>query len=183
MFYNNLTDNSLVNGISDLGSWIGNGISNLFGTDSYIPNSTGTPIINNQASLNAMMSGYSPTAAAQIGGSNLTSSGASTVANNGISNTTDGLGLNMGTFKTGLDLVQGIGSLYGAWSQNKLAKQALNQAKNQFYYNMAQDAKNFNAAAKTYNNDLAQKYETAAVQNTGNSHAYDDKIADRRVTG
>lgn len=48
---------------------------------------------------------------------------------------------------------------------------------------MAQDAKNFNAAAKTYNNDLAQKYETAAVQNTGNSHAYDDKIADRRVTG
>ena len=177
MFYNSLTDNSLVSGISDLGNCIG---GSLFGTapaSTDINNYTTGPFTGSTSYNEAINNGFGKPNAAPVAG-NWNSQNWS-----GISNTTDGLGLNTGTFKTGLDLVQGIGSLFSAWNQNKLAKQALNQAKNQFYYNMAQDAKNFNAAAKTYNNDLAQKYETAAVQNTGNSHAYDDKIADRRVTG
>lgn len=178
MFYNSLTDNSLVSGISDLGNWIG---GSLFGTapaTTDINNYMTGPFTGGTSYNEAINNGFGkPNATPVVGNWNSQNNWG------GISNTTDGLGLNIGTFKTGLDVVQGIGSLYGAWSQNKLAKQALNQAKNQFYYNMAQDAKNFNAAAKTYNNDLAQKYETAAVQNTGNSHAYDDKIADRRVTG
>ena len=177
MFYNSLTDNSLVSGISDLGNWIG---GSLFGTTpatTDINNYTTGPFTGSTSYNEAINNGFGKPNAAPVAGN----------WNNqnknwgGSGNTNDGLGLNTGTFKTGLDLVQGIGSLFSAWNQNKLAKQALNQAKNQFYYNMAQDARNFNAAAKTYNNDLAQKYETAAVQNTGNSHAYDDKIAARRI--
>lgn len=177
MFYNSLTDNSLVNGISDLGNWVSGSLFGNTPAPTDISNFISGPFTGGTSYNEALNNGFSKSV--------------TPIANNwnqqnnwsGISNTTDGFGLNMGTFKTGLDLVQGIGSLYGVWNQNKLAKQALNQAKNQFYYNMAQDAKNFNAAAKTYNNDLSQKYETAAVQNTGNSHAYDDKIADRRITG
>ena len=173
MFYNSLTDNSLVSGISDLGNWIG---GSLFGTapaTTDINNYMTGPFTGGTSYNEAINNGFGKPNATPVAGN----------WNNQVNNGTDGSGLNMGTIQGLANVAQGISGLYSAWSQNKLAKQALNQAKNQFYYNMAQDAKNFNAAAKTYNNDLAQKYETAAVQNTGNSHAYDDKIADRRVTG
>ena len=91
--------------------------------------------------------------------------------NNGNGSTLQGIG----------NVVQGISGLYSAWNQNKLAKQYLNQMKQQFAYNVMNNERNYQAGKKTYNNNLAQVYESAATQNTGNRHAYDNIINERSL--
>ena len=101
MFYNSLTDNSLVNGISDLGKWIGGGLFGTAPATTDINNYTTGPFTGSTSYNEAINNGFGkPNAAPVAGNWNSQNWG-------GISNTTDGLGLNTGTFKTGLDLVQG----------------------------------------------------------------------------
>ena len=100
--------------------------------------------------------------------------------NNNNNNNNNGNG-NGSTLQGIGNVVQGISGLYNAWNQNKLAKQYLNQMKQQFAYNVMNNERNYQAGRKTYNNNLAQVYESAATQNTGNRHAYDNIINERSL--
>ena len=113
MFYNSLTDNSLVNGISDLSSWIG---GSLFGTapaTTDINNYISGPFTGGTSYNEAINNGFGKPNATPIAGN----------WNNQVNNGTDGSGLNMGTIQGLANVAQGISGLYSAWSQNKLAKQ------------------------------------------------------------
>lgn len=171
MFYNSLTDNSLVSGISSLNNWIGNSLFGSTPAPTDINNYISGPFTGGTSYNEAINNGFGKPNATPVAGN----------WNNQINNGTDGSGLNMGTIQGLANVAQGISGLYSAWSQNKLAKQYLNQMKQQFAYNVMNNERNYQAGRKTYNNNLAQVYESAATQNTGNRHAYDNIINERSL--
>lgn len=137
--------------------------------------------INGDANFMPYVSqGITPTPSFWGGLGNTISNGISSLGSLFGGNNTDGS--NNGSTLAGIgNVAQGISGLYSAWSQNKLAKQYLNQMKQQFAYNVMNNERNYQAGRKTYNNNLAQVYESAATQNTGNRHAYDNIINERSL--
>lgn len=73
---------------------------------------------------------------------------------NGKYNTTQG-GLLGNIFSNGqaaLGIAQGIAGLYNSWQQNKLMKRALDQAEEQYLFNVQDTNRKYNASLKQYNN-------------------------------
>lgn len=84
----------------------------------------------------------------------------------------------------GGDLLKGLGTLGGIYTgiqQNRLAKDALNQAKEQAAWERMSSIANLQRQAKVYNDALRDRLLNRSVQNTGSTTGWENEYAQRMM--
>jgi len=128
---------------------------------------------NNPLSFGNPTSSYVP--GAGIGMPNGIAGNPLTQQQGGYGGLTDQLGLNVPTFQLGLGTLNSLGSLYGAFSGNNLAKQQLQFAKETTNTNL-------NNQIKSYNTALEDRARSRGAVEGQNQTTVDDYINKNRLT-
>lgn len=130
---------------------------------SWQPNSNwGMDLWNQSNPLSYTMGGAAPTGVA----GNPSFSGSSFFNPNNTS-----FGLNANTLNFGLQGLQGLGNLWGAWQTNKLARDSFNFTKDFANRNLANQTQSYNTALE----DRARSRAAVEGQTSAESQAYIDR--------
>lgn len=77
--------------------------------------------------------------------------------------------------------LQGIGNLYMGLQNLSMAKDALGMQQDAFNFNKQLSSQNYANQAKAYNTAIEDRLRARAFTETGNAHAYDQQIEERKV--
>lgn len=77
--------------------------------------------------------------------------------------------------------LQGIGNLYMGLQNLSMAKDALGMQQDAFNFNKQLSSQNYANQAKAYNTAVEDRLRARAFTETGNAHAYDQQIEERKV--